>query len=241
MTKRPFDWGAFGRGVKASLCTGGVVLSGSFIGYGALVKASGLGVSEGLFITIVVWALPGQVVLVSTLAAGAGIAGAAAAVTLTAVRLMPMVVAIMPEMRFKGHPRWLYFLVAHFTAATVWLEARRVFPSMDQSERLPYMVGLGSAFMTTMCVMTVVGYQLAGFLPVVLAACLIFLTPCYFLLGLLASAQDRLDIVSMVLGGGLFAILHHVLPQFDMLIAGLAGGTVAFMVMRLSRRRKDDE
>lgn len=240
MTKRPFDWGAFGRGVKASRCTGCVVLAASSIGYGALVNASGLGVTEGVLIKVVVWALPGQVVLVGALSAGAGIVAAAVAVTLTAVRLMPMVVAIMPDMRFSGHPRWLYFLVAHFTAATVWIEARRVFPSIETSQRLPYMAGLGSAFMIIMCMMTVLGYALAGFLPVVLAACLVFLTPCYFLLGLLASAQDRLDTSSMIMGGGLFAVLHYVLPQFDMLIAGVVGGTMAFVMSRLSRMKKPE-
>ncbi len=217
------------------------MLCGSFLGFGALLQASGHSAFEGILLTLTVWALPGQVVLLSSLDAGAGFLTIAFAVTLTAVRLMPMVVAILPEMRHDGHPRWQYFLVAHFTAATVWLEARRHFPAMPVEERLAFMIGLGSTLVGTMCCMLVVGMALSGHVPLLLSSALVFLTPCYFFTGLLAGADEALDYVSIFLGCVIFVAVHAVLPQFDMMIAGLVGGTLAYFFAQRRRKATDDE
>src|SRR5690606_12413563 len=107
----PFDWAAFRGGMRAAICTGGLVLSGSFLGFGALIHASGLSIAEGVFMTLTMWALPGQVVLVNMMDSGAGIVASAVAVTLTGVRLMPMVVLLMADVRIPGRPFWLHMLV----------------------------------------------------------------------------------------------------------------------------------
>ena len=216
------------------------MLSGSFVGFGALVKASGLGIGEGLAMTLIVWQLPGQVVLVSLMGAGAGLFTAAFAVTLTAVRLMPMVVAILPEMTVPGRPRLLYFLAGHLTAATVWLESRRAFPSMEPQARLPFMLGLGGTFVNVMLVMMCIGFFLSSQLPPLLAACLVFLTPAYFLVGLLAGARERIDYHSIAGGAALFALFHVVMPEFDLVLAGVIGGTLAFAVSRWQGRKQQD-
>ena len=237
MTSIPFDWIAYRRGMRAAVCTGGIVLSASFIGFGALVNASGLAIVDGLLMTTLIWQLPGQVVLTSLMGSGAGLLTAAFAVTLTAVRLMPMVVAILPDMTVPGRPRILYFLIGHFTAATVWLESRRAFPSLETSQRLPFMLGLGSVFMSWMLLMMCAGYYLAGQLAPLLAACLVFLTPAYFLVGLLAAAHDRLDYLSVGLGAALFGAFHVLVPEFDLVLAGVIGGTIAFVFGRLKPQR----
>lgn len=228
----PFDWAAFRRGIRASVCTGGFVLSASFIGFGALLRANGLSIPEGLVMTVSIWALPGQVVLVTMLHSGAGIAAIALAVTLTAVRLMPMVVTLLAQMRVADRPFWLHLLAGHFTTATVWIEARRAFPTTARAARLPYMLGLAATFVPIMLAMTVVGYAAADILPSLLAACLIFLTPAYFLTGLLAGGRDSIDGLSMVFGGGLLVVCHFLVPEIDMMVAGVAGGTLAYGVSR---------
>lgn len=235
MSAPPFDWAAFRRGLRAAICTGGLVLCGSYVGFGALIHASAVPVSQGVFMTLTMWALPGQVVLVTMMASGAGILATAFAVTLTAVRLMPMVVAIIPELRVPGRPFWLHMMVGYFTAATVWLEARRVFPVMEPAARLPYLLGISFAFVPTMAVLTVVGYLVADLLPPLLAACLVFLTPAYFMLGLLAGARDRIDALSMAFGGAILIILQPLVPDLAMMLAGVVGGTLAFAAARWRR------
>jgi len=235
MSAPPFDWAAFRAGLRASLCTGGVVLCGSFIGFGALINASGLTIGQGVFMTLTMWALPGQVVLVSMMDGGAGLVASAVAVTLTAVRLMPMVVVLMADVRVPDRPFWLHMLVGYFTAATVWIESRRVFPAMAREARLPFVLGISIVFVPTMGGLTVVGYLVADLLPTLLSACLVFLTPIYFLIGLLASARDRIDWLSLAFGSTLLVGFQGVLPDFAMMIAGVAGGTAAFAVARWTR------
>jgi predicted branched-subunit amino acid permease len=237
MSAPAFDWAAFRHGLRAALCTGGLVLCGSFIGFGALIQASGLSIGHGVFMTLTMWALPGQVVLVSMMDSGAGILASALAVTLTAVRLMPMVVVLMADVRVPDRPFWLHMLVGYFTAATVWLESRRVFPAMEREERLPFLLGISIAFVPTMGGLTVVGFLIADLLPPLLSACLVFLTPTYFLLGLLASARDRIDWLSMVFGGALLLALQGAIPDIALMIAGIAGGTGAFAIARWTRGR----
>lgn len=232
-----FDWIACRREMRAAVCTGGFVLSASFVGFGALVNASGLAIVDGLLMTALIWQLPGQVVLTSLMGSGAGFTTAAFAVTLTAIRLMPMVVAILPDVTVPGRPRLLYLLIGHFTAVTVWLESRRAFPSLETSQRLPFLLGLGSASMRWMLLMVCAGYYLAGQLAPLLAACLVFLTPAYFLAGLLAAAHDRLDYLSLTLGAALFGAFHVLVSEFDMVLAGVIGGTAAFAFGRRKPRR----
>jgi predicted branched-subunit amino acid permease len=235
MSAPPFDWAAFRRGLRAAICTGGLVLCGSYVGFGALIHASGIPVGQGVFMTLTMWALPGQVVLVSMMGAGAGLFATALAVTLTAVRLMPLVVVLMADVRVSGRPFWQHMLLGYFTAATVWIESRRVFPSMAREERLPFVLGISFVFVPAMGVLTVVGYLVADVLPVLLAACLVFLTPIYFLIGLLAGARDRIDWLSLAFGGALLIGLQPVLPDLALMIAGIAGGTAAFAIARRSR------
>ena len=49
--------------------------------------------------TLLVWAGPAQIILISTLGSGATIVQAAIAVTVSAIRLFPMVVSVLPMMR----------------------------------------------------------------------------------------------------------------------------------------------
>ena len=51
---------------------------------------------------ILVWAAPAQVILISALGAGAPLIEVAIAVSLSAIRLFPMVVALLPLLRGPG-------------------------------------------------------------------------------------------------------------------------------------------
>src|SRR5689334_2649614 len=98
------------------------VLFLSFVGFGVLCQGLHLGLAPTLYTTVFVFALPGQVVLADHLSRGAPILSAAFAVSFTAVRLLPMTMALMPHLQRKGRNRWVDYVAAHFVAVTLWLE-----------------------------------------------------------------------------------------------------------------------
>ncbi|TGT20407.1 branched-chain amino acid ABC transporter permease, partial [Mesorhizobium sp. M4B.F.Ca.ET.172.01.1.1] len=87
----------FLRGVRAAFSLPGLILVSSFIGFAALAKDAGVTATQAAFMTGTVWALPSMVVLVGAIASGAALPAAILAVTLSAIRLMPMVMALAPE------------------------------------------------------------------------------------------------------------------------------------------------
>ena len=74
-----------------------------------------------------------------------------------------------------------------------------------------------------------------------LLGALFFLTPVYFLTSLWATARDRIVKIAMVFGLALGPLFHLVAPQFDLLFAGVVGGTLAYFVGRASGPRRERE
>ena len=67
------------------------------IGIGALSHDTRFSLGWTLLCTVLVWAGPVQIIiLITTLASGASIVQSAIAVTMSAIRLLPMVVAVLP-------------------------------------------------------------------------------------------------------------------------------------------------
>ena len=64
--------------------------------------------------TLLVWAGPAQIILISTLGSGATVVQAAIAVTVSAIRLFPMVVSVLPMMRTPQTKRRHLVLVDAF-------------------------------------------------------------------------------------------------------------------------------
>ena len=75
------------------------VLFGTYIGIGALGYDFGFSLLWVLLSTVLIWAGPAQVILISTLGGGAALIEVAIAVGLSGVRLLPMVVSLLPMLR----------------------------------------------------------------------------------------------------------------------------------------------
>ena len=71
----------------------------------------------------------------------------AIAVTVSAIRLFPMVVAVLPMMRTAKTKRRQLVLVAHFTAVTLWVECYRFLPHVPRERRIAFIHGLGCGLM----------------------------------------------------------------------------------------------
>src|SRR5262245_40837711 len=92
--------GAFMRGVRASAQSVFVyVLFGTFVGYGALCHDLGFSLLWAIASTVLIWAGPAQVIVVTALGSGLPAGEAAVAVTLSGIRLLPMVAALLPLIR----------------------------------------------------------------------------------------------------------------------------------------------
>ena len=76
-----------------------LVLFATYLGIGALAHDTHFSLGWVLASTLFVWAGPAQIILISTLGSGATVVQAAIAVTVSAIRLFPMVVSVLPMMR----------------------------------------------------------------------------------------------------------------------------------------------
>jgi predicted branched-subunit amino acid permease len=210
----------FLRGALAAFGLPALILASAFVGFAGLAREAGLSLIQTLFMTAFVWALPAKVVLIGAIMAGNSLAAATFAVALSSVRLTPMVVALMPEMRTPRTRTWVLYLLAHFVAVTSWVMA---------------LEGLGGTLVASNMLVVVAVYLLAGSLPPALSAALLLLTPMYFLTSLWSSARERAGHYAMVFGLLLGPLFHVILPGFDLLAAGMIGGVAAYLLHRRTR------
>lgn len=229
---------AFLRGVREAPSTPTFVVAASFVGFGALAHDVGLSLPQSVFAGGAIFALPGQVILLDQLAKGATLAALFFAVTLTAVRLLPLTVSLMPILRGRRGLRPVDFLHAHFVAITVWIESLRRLPAIPGHLRGAYYAGFALTVWGTCLVTTAIGYLLAVNLSPTVAAGLVFLTPIYFFLSLLAAADTFADTAALCIGAVLGPILYRFWPGFDLLITGLVGGSAAYALYRLREARR---
>lgn len=229
---------ALALGSRSALILPAWIVGFSFLGVGSLARDIGHPLGATVLATVLIWAAPAQVILYSSLAAGAGLLTAALAVALSAIRLMPMTMSALPYLRRPGHGLLAQALIAHCVAATTWMEALLRLPEMEERERLPYFLGFAGSCLVVSISMTVAGYVLVGALPLPLAAGLLCLTPIYFTIALVASAKLASEWLAIAFGLGLAPLAEMTVGRdFDLLATGLVGGTLAYLVGRRLQRR----
>ncbi|RTL50269.1 MAG: branched-chain amino acid ABC transporter permease [Bradyrhizobiaceae bacterium] len=235
--QHPFAYGIY----NAATSLLAAALFANFIGLGALAHDAGFSLGWVLASTAFVWAAPAQIVLISSIHAGASILEAAVAVTLSAVRLLPMVIGLLPMMRMPKTKTYELLLPAHFTAVTFWVESYRLLVGVPRERRIVFANGLGTGFISISLVATALGYVLAGRLPPLFAAGVLALTPLVFLLSTAHNGTrfvDRAGLISGLILYPLVAIVLH--TGVDILVSGLAAGTLTYVLHRYRRRRRVD-
>lgn len=209
-----------------------LILMTSFVGFSAFAFEAGITRGEAIFMTISIWALPAKMILVGMLASGAHVAAIFLAVTLSSIRMMPMVASIVPEMRTERTPVWLLLLLSHFIAITAWVFAIQRLKDVPREHRATFFAGFGMTLTLTNTLIVAVCYGVVEGFPPLVSGALFMLTPVYFLASIWATARQtvvRLAFVIGVVSGPLMALLA---PGFDVLYAGIGGGTVAYLVDR---------
>lgn len=215
----------------------GLVLFVTFIGVGAFAHDSGFSLGWTLASSALIWAAPAQIVLISTAHSGASMVESALAVTLSAIRLLPMVVSVLPMMKTPRTRLRDLMLPAHFTAMTFWVESFRLLPLVPLERRLAFANGLGSGFVAICLFSTAFGYVLAAKLPPLFAAGILALTPLTFLLSISGNAKDLVDRAGLWLGLACFPLVSIYLNTgIDILVSGVVAGTAAYGLGRLRRQ-----
>ena len=227
----------FQRGALKVVSVPGLILVTAHVGFAGLAQDAGFSAAQAVFMVGAIWALPGVVVLIAAVLSGASLLGVAFAVALSSIRLTPMVIALVPELRGpRTRPITLY-LLSHFIAVTAWVIAMDTLRDVPRDVRTSYYFGVGSVLVVTNMIVVAIVFSVSDSLPPQVSAGLFLLTPMYFLTSLWGSARETATHVAMGLGLVLGPTLHLFIPRFDLLASGIIGGGLAYAFHRLRRGR----
>ena len=151
-----------------------MILMLSFVGFCAFTAQAGIPVEQVVFMVGAVWALPAKVILVSSILGGANLLTAFIAVTLSSIRLMPMVAALVPEIRTEKTPTWLLLFLSHFVAITAWVFAMERVQAVPREHRVAFFAGFGITLVVANMVLVAAVYQFVAEFPPIVAGCLFF-------------------------------------------------------------------
>jgi len=227
----------FLRGVRQLASVPALVLLAAMVGFTALARDAGYSLAETVFLTVTVWALPSQVVYIGMVGSGGSLPAIVLAVALSGMRFLPMVMAWTPVVRGPRTSRAALLVLSTFVAVTAWVFAMVRLPRVPRPARAPYFAGFGMGLVASTALVMALAYRLIGDLSGFPAAALVLLTPVYFLLALWGAARvpaERWALVAGLVLGPAFAIL---VPEADILLAGLVGGTIVWAVQRARGRR----
>jgi predicted branched-subunit amino acid permease len=213
------------------------VITFTYIGFGAMCHDYGFSVGWAMLSTALQWAGPAQVILVTTLGGGGTLIETAVAVSLSSVRFLPIVVALLPVVRAPRTRSWQLVVPVHFMAISVWVEAMRVTPSLPRPQRIAFCNGVGGVLLAIGVVATGIGYYLQSALPTALAAASMFITPISFLTATARNARLLMEKAALALGLIIGPLLAFSGIGFDLLWTGVIAGTLAYGVHRLQRAR----
>ena len=203
-------------------------LFATYIGIGALSHDLHFSLVWAVLGTVLVWAAPAQIIMLTTLSAGGTVVQAALAVALSAIRLLPMVVTLLPMIRARDTKLRHLVLPAHFTAVTMWVESFRLLPGVPRDRRVAFIHGLGFGLVAVSSTATAIGYALAANLPPLLGAAVLFLTPMSFLVSTARNSRQAIDRIALGLGLVLAPLVSLAQTGVDLLISGCLAGTIAY-------------
>ncbi len=230
---------AFWCGIRDALGAPVLVLFAGMVGFGAMGRTHGFDAWMTGLTSLLMFALPGQVVMLEMFISGSSLLAIGFAVTLTSTRFVTMVVTLFPQLHRRDRNPLLYLWV-HMLAMTAWAVSMREFPRMRPQHRLNYFIGLALPCWLISPLGTVLGYFVAGWVPTPVTLALVFINPLFFLLTFtdVKPWGNRLAIGLGCLLGPLFFMWD---ADSSLLLTGLVGGTVAYLIDRRWLRPKPVE
>ena len=231
-----YDWSWFRRGVFSFGTLPSLVLTSAFVGFGGLARDAGISLGQLVFMIPTVWALPSHLILVAGIASDASLFAIALAVSLASLRMLPMAIALVPEVRVEGTKRWHLLAASNLVAITAWVNLMQRSDKIPRRGRLPYFLGFGLAVMSMSTLAAGLVHQLAGAFPPYVMAFLTFLTPLYFATSMWNASRLSVERLALVLGFWFLPAARYFTPELSILVAGIGGGALAFLIY-LARRQ----
>ena len=207
-----------------------IALACCFVAIGALLKNVGFNIQESVFSTMIIYALPGSLVMAESILIGGSLLSIFIAVWFVNARLYPMAVSLFPLMMDDSQPKWKYYLSCHFIAVSAWLIMKSNYDSIDKKDRVDFWIGIGTATWSVSVLATVLGFYLADYLDKNMLMGLAILNPIYFTC-MMVGAMKTLQITLSVFLGALFGpIFYFFSPEWSILLGGFTAGSVAYLI-----------
>ena len=230
---------AFWQGIRDALGAPVLVLFAGMVGFGAMGRSHGFDAWMTGLTSLLMFALPGQVVMLEMFISGSSLLAIGFAVTLTSTRFVTMVVTLFPQLHRRDRNPLLYVWV-HMLAMTAWAVSMREFPSIAPKHRLNYFIGLALPCWLISPMGTVLGYFVAGWVPAAVTLGLVFINPLFFLLTF-ADVKPWANRIAIGLGCILGPVFYVFDADSSLLLTGLVAGTLAYVVDRRWLRPKPVE
>ena len=222
----------FFRGYKSILKpdSPAIALGCCFIAIGALLKNIGFNIQESILSTMLIYALPGSLVMAESILIGASLLSIFFAVWFVNARLYPMAVSLFPLMMDKSQPKWKYYLSCHFIAVSAWLIMKSSYEKIEKKDRVDFWIGIGSATWTVAVLSTIIGFYLSDYLNKDMLMGLAILNPIYFTCMMVGAMKTIQINLSVIFGAILGPIFYFFSPEWSILLGGLVAGSVAYFI-----------
>jgi predicted branched-subunit amino acid permease len=211
-----------------------IALGCCFVAIGALLKNLGFNIQESIFSTLLIYALPGSLVMAESLLVGASLLNIFLAVWLVNARLYPMTVSLMPLLMHKSQSRWKYYLSCHFIAVSAWLIMKSRYQSVEKKHRIDFWIGIGTATWSVAILGTLIGFLSADFLNKDMMIGLAIVNPVYFMCMMVGAMKTIQVSLSVILGAILGPLFFFISPEWSILYGGFSAGTIAFFIGELN-------
>ena len=205
-----------------------IALGCCFIAIGALLKNIGFNIQESIFSTMLIYALPGSLVMAESILVGASLLSIFIAVWFVNARLYPMAVSLFPLMMDESQPKWKYYLSCHFIAVSAWLIMKSNYETIEKKDRVDFWIGIGSATWSVAVLATIIGFYLSDYLNKDMLMGLAILNPIYFTCMMVGAMKTVQVSLSVILGSILGPVFYFFSPEWSILLGGLVAGTVAY-------------
>ena len=230
---------AFRLGLKWAFDAPIWVLFAGMLGIGALGKSHGFTDVYMVASSFLVFAQPGQIVLMDMLVTGAAAVPIALAVGLTSARFFAMGVSLFPLF----HPRhrdWRIVPASHMLSMTTWALCMRAFDGMPRRLRWSFYMGVCVPCFLISLPGTWLGFHLAGRVPEAVTLMLVMLNPLFFVVTF-ANVSLPLHRWASALGAVLMPFFNAFDAGSSLLLTALTGGTLAYAVQRWRDRRPPND
>ena len=211
-----------------------IALGCCFIAIGALLKNIGFNIQESIFSTMLIYALPGSLVMAESILVGASLLSIFIAVWFVNARLYPMAVSLFPLMMHKNQPKWKYYFSCHFIAVSAWLIMKSNYKTVPKKQRIDFWIGIGSATWSVAVLGTFIGFYFSEYLNKDMMMGLAILNPVYFLCMMVGASKTIQITLSVILGTILGPIFYFLSPEWSILLGGIIGGTIAYIIGELN-------